>query len=352
MRSWLSPGLLRQIETAAWVVVAWYLAGLACWLVVQHLIGDSTWWLFLINAMGIYLFLPLPLALAIALWRRSLVLAGGSLAAVVVFAWFWGGLFWPNPHEEPEGPVLTVMTYNVLGFNTDGEGVVEALLESDADIIGLSELNGQVARAIARELREEYPYQTLDPHDGVTGSGVISRLPFRLVEAPELDDTGWISPPTVLELEFDGEKVLFVRVHSASGAPYFEARERQAHLLADFATAQGQPLIIAGDFNTTDRNDSYAVLTEHLYDAWEKAGSGLGNTFPGASKAVTPGSSRPDAWGISVPKWLIRIDYVFCSYDWEAIDARIGPWDGGSDHRPVIAEVTLRESGRQDYAEP
>jgi endonuclease/exonuclease/phosphatase (EEP) superfamily protein YafD len=53
--------------------------------------------------------------------------------------------------------------------------------------------------------------------------------------------------------------------------------------------------------------------------------------------------------GIDVPKWLIRIDYVFCSYDWQAIDARIGPWDGKSDHRPVIAEVALRTEA---YAEP
>ncbi|HLG12781.1 MAG TPA: hypothetical protein VI876_13565, partial [Dehalococcoidia bacterium] len=97
------------------------------------------------------------------------------------------------------------------------------------------------------------------------------------------------------------------------------------------------------------RNDSYAILTEHLYDAWEKAGSGLGNTFPGVSREVTPGSSRPDMLGIDVPKWLIRIDYVFCTYDWEAVDARIGPWDGNSDHRPVIAEVTLRT---HEYAGP
>jgi vancomycin resistance protein VanJ len=345
----LPSALLRPIETVAWFAAAIYLAGVGSWLLVQQLVGDSAWWLFLINAMGIYLFVPLPLALAIALWRRSLPLGGGSLAAVAVFALLWGGLFWPNAHEQPEGPVLTVMTYNLLGFNNDPEGVVEALLASDADIIGLSELNRPVAAAIARELREAYPHQTLDPQDGVTGSGVISRLPFKRVATGELRDVGWISPPTVLELEFEGEQVLFVRVHSASGAPHFEARERQARLLADFAAAQERPVIIAGDFNTTDRNDSYAILTEHLYDAWEKAGSGLGNTFPGVSREVTPGSSRPDMLGIDVPKWLIRIDYVFCTYDWEAVDARIGPWDGNSDHRPVIADVTLRT---HEYAGP
>jgi endonuclease/exonuclease/phosphatase (EEP) superfamily protein YafD len=348
----LPAGLSGGIDQLGTMFVTLYLAGILSWLLVQQLAGDRTWWLFLFNAVGLYLFFPLPLAVTFTLWRRRWPLAGGSLAAVAVFAWFWGGLFWPNGEEAPEGPVLTVMTYNLLGFNMDGEGVVAALLQSDADIIGLSELSPPVAAAIERELRHEYPYQALDPRDGVTGSGVLSRLPFKAVDAPELHDVGWISPPTVIELEFDGQAVLFVRVHLSSGAPQFQARERQARLLSDYAAAQDRPVIIAGDFNTTDRNDSYAILTEHLYDAWEKAGTGLGNTFPGASKDVTPGSSRPDAFGISLPKWLIRIDYVFCTYHWQAVDARIGPWDGRSDHRPVIAEVVLRQPGSREYVEP
>jgi endonuclease/exonuclease/phosphatase (EEP) superfamily protein YafD len=245
------------------------------------------------------------------------------------------------------------MAYNLLGFNTEADNVVWALRESDADIIALSELNRPVASAIARELRQKYPYQVLDPKDGVTGSGVISRLPFEVVSAQELRDEGWISPPTVVELEFAGQQVLFVRVHSASGAPQFSARERQARLLADFAASRQRPVILAGDFNTTDRNESYEILTEHLYDAWEKVGSGLGNTFPGASRDVTPGSSRPSRFGIDAPQWLVRIDYVFCTYHWQPVGARIGPWDGYSDHRPVIAQVTLRTGGgSHEYASP
>ncbi|HLG10503.1 MAG TPA: hypothetical protein VI876_01985, partial [Dehalococcoidia bacterium] len=89
----LSRAHPRGIEATAWWLAAVYLAGVGCWLLVQQLVGDGAWWLFLINAMGIYLFVPLPLALAVALWRRSLPLGGGSLAAVAVFALLWGGLF-------------------------------------------------------------------------------------------------------------------------------------------------------------------------------------------------------------------------------------------------------------------
>jgi endonuclease/exonuclease/phosphatase (EEP) superfamily protein YafD len=37
----------------------------------------------------------------------------------------------------------------------------------------------------------------------------------------------------------------------------------------------------------------------------------------------------------------VRIDYVFYSSHWRAAAARLGPWDGGSDHRPVVAELAL-----------
>ena len=341
-----NPGSKLQLAIGRGALV--YLGALALWLAVQQLIGDRSWWLFALNAMSIYLFLPLPLALAFAAWRRSLPLLGGSLAAVAVFVLVWGGLFWPNSHERNDGPVLTVMAYNLLGFNPDPEGVVEALRESDADVVGLSELNPGVAKAIRRELRDEYPYQTLDPQDGVRGSGIISRFAFERVEAP-LDDPDWVSDPIAIELQFDGRDVIFIAVHGAYGVQNYEARDREARLISEFVSGQSEPVIVAGDFNTTDRNDSYATLTQHMYDAWEKAGSGLGNTFPGASQATSPGSSRPDILGIAVPKWLVRIDYVFCSYDWEAIGARIGPWDSNSDHRPVIAEVTLRD---HPYAGP
>ena len=341
------PLLRLSQEARSWVrlgvslAVAGYLPGLACWLALWQLMGDATWWLFTFNGLAIYLFLPLPLALAASLLRRNATLIAGSLAAVAAFALIWGGLFWPQTRPGPEGPVLTVMAYNVLGYNPDAAGVVAALRASDADIIGLSELNPAVARALERELLADYPYQLLEPQEGVRGSGVISRLPFSRVELA-LDDPEWISPPTSLRVEFKGADFLFVRVHSSSGVLSFAARERQAHLLSNLAGEAELPLVVAGDFNSTDLNDSYAILTEHMYDAWRRAGSGLGNTFPGASRDDSPGSERPDIFGVDLPKWLIRIDYVFCSYDWQPIEARIGPWDGKSDHRPVIAEVALR----------
>ena len=240
------------------VLVGAYLAGLGSWFALQQMVGDSTWWLFMVNALALYLFVPLPLALIVAGWRRIPALIGGSLVAAGLFFFLWGGLFWPNGSREPDGPVVTVMTYNVLGYNKEAERVVEALRSSDADLIGLQELNPVVASAIERELADEYPYRLLRPQEGVSGSGVISRLPFRPVER-DLDTPGWISPPVALAVQLEGSEFLFVQVHNASGAMLFATREHQARLLSDFAAREALPLIVAGDFNASDRNDSYGA---------------------------------------------------------------------------------------------
>ncbi|MBA3533901.1 MAG: endonuclease/exonuclease/phosphatase, partial [Ardenticatenales bacterium] len=74
-------------------------------------------------------------------------------------------------------------------------------------------------------------------------------------------------------------------------------------------------------------------------DGWQEGGWGLGHTFPGAD---SPGSSRPKVAGLSVPKWLVRIDYIFHSSHWQTLSAEIGPWDQVSDHRPVMATLRLK----------
>ena len=343
-----APQLRRVGGLGLSLAVGCYLVGLATWLALWQLAGDATWWLFTLNALAVYLFVPLPLALAIAALRRKPALIAGSVAAALAFVWLWGGLFWPDGRPQPDGPVLTVMTYNLLGSNPDPSGVLDALLESDADVIGLVELSPRVAAAIEDGLAAEYPYRLLAPQGDTSGSGVISRLPFKRLDV-SLADPDWIGAPLAVEVDFDGTPFVLISAHSASGSAFVAARERQARLLSGFATRQELPVIIAGDFNALDTNESYGVMTEHMYDAWRETGSGLGNTFPGASRDDSPGSKRPDLLGVDLPKWLIRIDYVFCSYDWQPIDARIGPWDGHSDHRPVIAEVALRT---QEYAGP
>jgi endonuclease/exonuclease/phosphatase (EEP) superfamily protein YafD len=223
--------------------------------------------------------------------------------------------------------------------------VVDAIRASNADVVTLQELNPLIAEAIRRELMAEYPYQVLDPQWGVTGMGAISRYP--LCSTGDSLPGAWVGAPQVLTLDWDGVSVVVLHPHPFATNIDLPARmewtvrerERQAQTIADFASGRPEPLIAPMDFNAGDQSAAYRIVSRVLADSWREAGRGLGHTFPGAA---SPGSSRLSIAGAPViPMWMVRIDYVFHSRHWRAASAEIGPWDGVSDHRPVVARLFL-----------
>lgn len=329
-------------------LVAWihlYCIGVCAWAMLHLLLGDRWWWLFLLNSFAVYWFVPLPLLLVLALLTRRVEIWVGFGATLVLAACLYGGLLLPSfPPGAPSGQTITVMTSNVLGFNQQTARVVTAIRTSNADVVALQELNPVVAEAIQSHLAVEYPYQILDPDFGVTGAGVISRYP--LARSGETLPGHWVGIPQVLELVLGDETVTLINFHAIPPGGYVPAvlnrtmreREQQARDLVRFAATRPGPVIALGDLNAADQSTAYAIVTGVLVDAWREGGRGLGHTFPGAAST---GSSRPAIAGIPVPKWLVRLDYVFHSDDWRTEAAWIGPWDGVSDHRPVVARLVL-----------
>jgi len=338
----------RRLSWLARWLVAWahlYCLGLCAWALLHLIFGDRWWWLFMLNSLAVYFFLPLPLLLLLALLihRRELWLGLGVTLALG--AYLYGGLLLPPPSSRaPSGLTIRVMTSNVLGFNEQTTRVIAAIRASNADVVALQELNPPVAEAIQRDLSAEYPYQILDPRHGVTGMGVLSRYPIN-PSAATLPGN-WVGSPQLLDLTWQDRTITLVNFHAvppgARGSAALDRavreRERQAQQLVALAANNPWPLIVLGDLNATALSTAYAILTEGLMDAWRAAGWGLGHTFPGAASA---GSSRPGIAGVPVPMWLVRVDFVFHSTDWQTIAARIGPWDGVSDHRPVVADLFL-----------
>ncbi len=341
-RAWIAARLI----TLARVYFTWLFG----WAILHALFGDRWWWLFLLNTFAVYLFFPLPLVFLIALSVRRRETWAGLGIALALGACLYGELFLPrflwqsgNPLDSP---TLTVMSYNVLGFNEHPEAVVAAIRTADVDLVVLQELNPWVAAAIQQDLADEYPYQVLDPQEGVTGAGAISRYPLH--PADETLPGQWVGNPQILTLEFVDTSVTVLSFHTYAtnfvlSAPEaiewtVRERERQTQTAVDYITAHSGPLIVPVDFNAGDQSTAWALITQVLTDSWREAGWGLGHTFPGAD---SPGSSRYSLGPIPVPMWMLRIDYIFHSHHWRATSAQIGPWDGVSDHRPVIAELVL-----------
>ncbi len=88
--------------------------------------------------------------------------------------------------------------------------------------------------------------------------------------------------------------------------------------------------------NATPFHRAYRILESELIDVWQNHGDGAGFTWPGGERRLM---------GIPIPAWLVRIDYIFISNDLTCTGASVGPWDGVSDHRPVVATIVVERTG-------
>ncbi|MEJ2706635.1 MAG: hypothetical protein P8074_03375, partial [Anaerolineales bacterium] len=204
----LTNTLCRWIGRISWV----YLLFLALWLALHLLVGDRLGHLALVNLLAIYLFLPAGLLLLPALLCRRTGLVLGSVSALIVFLYFWGGLFVPNTAKTTgQEPVLTVMTYNVLARHNQTQPILETIRAEQPDVVFIQELNTQLAEALQQELRQEYPYQVLEAVDHPRGIGTISKYPLRDIgERPQL---AWMGGPQVLEMVWQDQTITLVNFH-------------------------------------------------------------------------------------------------------------------------------------------
>ncbi len=326
-------------------LAAFYSIGLLGWFMAYQVWGDRWSWLSLLNMFALYLFIPLPLFTLLFLRYPPTWITWLLMLNWLIFIGLWGNLFLPKKSFQPSRPTLKILTYNVLGYNSDVSAQVETIRQADADLVTLQELNTELAGLIIKELSDQYPYQILDATLGVNGMGTLSKIPLQRVG--EVPDLGWVGKPQWLRLDWHGCPITVINFHMApTNSLAFDhvnetnqLRQREARWLVA-QLLPNQPTILAGDTNSAPLSDSYHIFAQAAQDVWLAAGWGFGHTFPGRSG---PGSSRPEIFGIVLPKWLLRIDYIFITPPLKAASARLAPFDGVSDHRGVIAEIGLME---------
>jgi len=93
------------------------------------------------------------------------------------------------------------------------------------------------------------------------------------------------------------------------------------------------PLILDGDFNTTDQSQTYQLFDPILKNAHWQAGWWF--------SFICPTSSVKFLRSFPLPP-LVRIDHIFHSKHFITQKVSTLPDSGGSDHFPVIAELILK----------
>jgi endonuclease/exonuclease/phosphatase (EEP) superfamily protein YafD len=224
---------------------------------------------------------------------------------------------------------LRVMSLNVHFRNSDHDAV-RALIQREApDIVGLSEVNAAWIDALS-SLTAEYPYTVLRPEQGAHGLAVYSRVPIRERETSPYIERGTQAAISVhLDLAGAGATLTLAHLMAPTSARKAGLRNLQIRKMAEMVRADhGKEQIFIGDLNITPWSPYYAQLEE---------GAGLVNAADGRGYLPT--------WPAGFYVFRIPIDHVLLSGGFAVQQIRTAP-SFGSDHLPIIADVSIVEAGQ------
>ena len=241
---------------------------------------------------------------------------------------------------------LTVMTYNIhQGRDADGvldlDRIATVIRAQDADLVALQEVGRHwsadsafrdQAADLGRLLSMQFAFgANLDrdpPEPGAPrrqyGTAILSSWPIlesRNILLPRASPENEQRGLLVVDVERDGAPF---RLHNAHLGVSAQDRELQVAAILAEADKATVPYALVGDFNAAPTAPGLAPLFERLGDAWKLAGDGDGDTFPAAAPAA-------------------RIDYVLVPAELSVSAARV-PAELASDHRPLVAQLTLERS--------
>ncbi|MFY1669042.1 endonuclease/exonuclease/phosphatase family protein [Plantactinospora sp. WMMB334] len=265
---------------------------------------------------------PLGVALAVRRWAA----AGAAATAVAVLVALVLPRALPDPRPAAGGTALRVLTANLLAGTADPAPLVGLVRASTVDVLALQEFTPAAERSLDRlGLAELLPHRQVNPEVGTTGSALYSRHPLR--DAGTRRNSGGFSQAYATVLPPAGPAVLVESAHPMAPASLDWLAEWRADLRAQPpATPEGALRILAGDFNATlDHSPLRDLLATGYVDAADAVGAGLAGTWgPYDGDPIPP----------------VTIDHVLLDRR-IAVD-RVAVWGlPGSDHRAVLAELTL-----------
>ncbi len=266
--------------------------------------------------------------------------------------------------EAPRGSIK-VLSYNTWNFGNqteDDNGVnvcLQYLEQQDADIVCLQEAcpNDKNMAQIDSLLAPLYTYRdtTRQPNGG-NCQMLLSKFPILSKEVIPYESSGNMS--VAYRLQVDGKPVLLVNNHlettglSPEDRRQFKnlvvgklqvdtAEETSKLLIVKLAEAtrkrasqaeavakyirqhKGMSVIVCGDFNDGPISYAHRTVAKGLTDCYVESGNGPGISYHYGG-------------------FLVRIDNIMCSSDWEPYECHVDDKIDVSDHYPIICKLKMR----------
>jgi len=227
----------------------------------------------------------------------------------------------PTVHAT-SGTTLRLATANLHKRNEDAAKVLDFVRRETPDVLFLEEFTPEWESRL-HSLDGAYPHAIFAPQEGgVAGVAVLSRLPLRSRETLLLAGEGF--PSIEVEVEVAGRTLRLVAVHPPAprNARLFRIRNRIYAALSEIARESNEPVVVAGDFNSTPWAYSFRRLLED---------GGLEDTSEG----------RGFQWSWPAGFWPLAIPIDHCLVrGLRAVNRHMGS-DIGSDHYPLVVDLSF-----------
>jgi len=260
------------------------------------------------------------LTVGLGLLRMKVPAGLGAFASLLLFLAVWPQWFPKTSAPDPDAAIVRIYSANLFYLNNDTARIRRSIEAADADIVVLIELASDPARDID-DLLAGYPHRAasmrLDQTRGPSRSVVASRWPLIARDDPP-DGLHAVTATVRTPLG----PVNVIGAHLTRPWPFQPSWGQISQTMALDAVVEGLegPVVIAGDFNSV----SSARIGKQI-----RRDIGL-----------RPAPGFPGTWPDSLPSVLgITIDQVYASSDLAFVSRRLGR-AMGSDHRPVVTEIT------------
>ncbi|NER80717.1 MAG: endonuclease/exonuclease/phosphatase family protein [Leptolyngbya sp. SIO1D8] len=299
----------------AWLSSLWWGLGL-----LTHFRGQYCWILLLCTGV---------LALAQRPWAVMCLVSLGINLAIV------GALYWPPAIAvtQPNEPSLRILHLNLDRHNPQADKLLRYLNTQTVDLLSLQEVTPEWVEKLRAQL-PAYRLVALEVQENSQGSALLlpttvpEKVKIQSVQTQYFPETS-SRPLLVAQLSLQGKPLTFLSLHVTRprnrGTVIAQQVELQA--IAEWSQAmqaQGQRVIVMGDFNSTPWAQAFCTLTRQGKLVNSQQGYGWQTTW----RAGWPMIFR------------IAIDHCLHSQGFTTLNRSIGP-ALGSDHLPLFVELSL-----------
>jgi endonuclease/exonuclease/phosphatase (EEP) superfamily protein YafD len=272
----------------------------------------------------------LVIAAAVLMTARQQRFALVAIVGALVNFAFVLPIYWITQPGDIVKKPWRLISYNLLSSNNRYDDVLAMLRKEDADVVLLYEVSPAWARQ-CEKLSAKYPHQHLLPQSNNFGIALLSRTPWKSVEAIEWGPAG--APSIVAKFDTLGPDLTLIGTHPLPPGSRAIAKLRNAQLRAigEYCQQQNEAaaragvrnrLIVAGDLNITSYSPYFHDLLREANLRDSRQGFGV-----------------QASWSPRIPLlFSIPIDHCLVSPPLEVLSRRVGP-RLGSDHRPVIIDI-------------